>query len=229
MRRTFTIFLLSLVVVATGLMAAYALNRATPPSFHGTDLGPGMTAQDFTLATADGPVSLSDFRGQAVLMFFGYTHCPDVCPFTMAKLRLAMELLGDRSDGVQVLLVTVDPDLDTPDRLRDYVRAFNPSFLGLTGSRAALEAVTRAYGVYAGEAPPVPAERHAGHDDHADHGAHGDHAANADHEGHEMPPRLIDHTSQVFGIDRRGDYRLLWGTDVTADQIAEDVRQLLRL
>jgi protein SCO1 len=218
MRRTFTIFLLSLVMVVTGLMAAYALHRATPPTFHGTHLGPDMPAPDFTLDTADGPVSLSDFRGQAVLMFFGYTQCPDVCPFTMAKLRLALETLGDRSDQVQVLLITVDPDMDSPDRLRDYARAFNPSFLGLTGSRAALEEITQVYGVYAGEAPPPPAV------DDGDRGGH-DHAG---HGAHQLPPRLIDHTTQVFGIDRRGNYRLLWGSDVTADQIAEDVRQLLR-
>jgi protein SCO1 len=219
MRRTFTIFLLSLVVVVTGLMAAYVLHRATPPTFHGTHLGPDMPAPDFTLETADGPVSLSDFQGQAVLMFFGYTQCPDVCPFTMAKLRLALETLGDRSDQVQVLLITVDPDMDSPDRLRDYARAFNPSFLGLTGSRAALEEITQVYGVYAGEAPPPPAV------DDGDHGGH-DHAG---HGAHQLPPRLIDHTTHVFGIDRRGNYRLLWGSDVTADQIAEDVRQLLRL
>jgi protein SCO1 len=238
MRRTFTIFLLSLLVVVTGLTAAYALRRASPPSFHGTYLGPDMPAPDFTLDTAHGPVSLSDFRGQAVLMFFGYTHCPDVCPFTMAKLRLALETLGDRSDRVQVLLITVDPDLDTPDRLRDYVRAFNPSFLGLTGSRAALEEITQAYGVYAGEAPPVagpdPASQdgHGAHDGHDAHGGPDTHAAadpHAGHGAHRLPPRLIDHTTQVFGIDRRGRYRLLWGSDVTADQIAEDVRQLLRL
>jgi protein SCO1 len=232
MRRTFTIFLLSLVVVVTGLTAAYALRRASPPSFHGTYLGPDMPAPDFTLDSADGRVSLSDFRGQAVLMFFGYTQCPDVCPFTMAKLRLALETLGDRSDRVQVLLITVDPDLDTPDRLRDYVRAFNPSFLGLTGSRPALEEITRAYGVYAGEAPPAPAPdrpTHDGHDADAGHGARPAADPHADHGAHRLPPRLIDHTTQVFGIDRRGRYRLLWGSDVTADQIAEDVRQLLRL
>jgi protein SCO1 len=232
MRRTFTIFLLSLVVVVTGLVAAYALHRAAPPTFHGTHLGPGVPAPGFTLDTADGPVSLSDFRGQAVLMFFGYTQCPDVCPFTMAKLRLALETLGNRSDRVQVLLITVDPDMDSPDRLRDYARAFNPSFLGLTGSRAALEEITQAYGVYAGEAPPPPVVDdvdHGGHDGHAGHAAPGGHGAHAGHGAHQLPPRLIDHTTQVFGIDRRGNYRLLWGSDVTADQIAEDVWQLLRL
>jgi protein SCO1 len=240
MRRTFTIVLLGLLVVATGLTAAYALNRATPASFHGTHLGAGVPAHDFTLQSADGPVTLSDFRGQAVLMFFGYTHCPDVCPFTMAKLGLAMEVLGERSRDVQVLLVTVDPDLDTPERLGDYVRHFHPAFLGLTGSRARLEGITRAYGVYAGDAPPVAApsaaddDGHGGHDTPADPDAPAEPAAPADrdahagHGAHQPPPRLIDHTSQVFGIDRRGDYRLLWGTDVTADQIAEDVRQILR-
>lgn len=227
MRRTFTIVLSGLLVAATALMAAYAVDRAAPVSFHGTHLGAGVPAHDFTLESAAGPVSLSDFRGQAVLMFFGYTHCPDVCPFTMARLRLAMEVLGERSRDVQVLLVTVDPDLDTPERLGDYARHFDPSFIGLTGSRARLEEVTRAYGVHAGDAPPVTTPAADGDDGHAGH-AHSGHDAHSGDGAHHPPPRLIEHTSQVFGIDRRGDYRLLWGTDVTADQIAEDVRQILR-
>lgn len=204
---------LALTAVITASVAAYAVSRAVPPSFHGTDLGPGIVAHDFTLEdTRRQRVSLSDFRGQAVLMFFGYTHCPDVCPLTLGKLRLALEQVGDRARDVRVLLITVDPELDTPERMREYLANFDPAFVGLTGSRAELEVVTQAYGVYAGEAPPAPQDDpHAGHD------------------AHQPPPRLIDHTSQVFGIDRRGNFRVLWGSDVTADRIAEDVRQLLRL
>jgi protein SCO1 len=223
MQRNHLVALLALVAMATATMAAYALSRSVPPSFHGTDLGPGVVAQDFTLEdTRREQVSLSDFQGRAVLMFFGYTHCPDVCPLTLGKLRRALELVGDRARNVQVVLVTVDPEMDTPERMGEYLLNFDPDYVGLTGTRAQLEAVTQAYGVYAGEPQPVePAAHEAGHAGHGDaHAAHG---------AHRPPPRLIDHTSQVFGIDRRGHFRLLWGSDVTAEQIAEDVRQLLRL
>jgi protein SCO1 len=199
MQRTHLMSLLALVAVVTASMAAFVVSRSTSPTFHGTDLGPGIPAHEFTLQDTRGEAaSLSDFRGRPVLMFFGYTHCPDVCPLTLGKLRLALEQAGERARAVQVLLVTVDPEMDTADRMREYLSNFDPGFVGLTGTRAELEAVTRAYGVYAGEAHP-PA------------------------------PRLIDHTSQVFGIDRRGNFRLLWGSDVTAEQIAEDIQKLLKL
>jgi protein SCO1 len=215
MQRTQILPLVALLAALTATVAAYGVYRSTPPSFHGTDLGPGIPAQDFTLAAADrGDVSLSDFQGRAVLMFFGYTHCPDVCPLTLDRLRRALEMVGEPRRDVQVLLVTVDPEMDTPHRLREYLQNFDLSFVGLSGTRSQLEAVTQAYGVYAGEAPPVE------DDEHAAHAGHGD---------HRPPPRLIDHTSQVFGIDRKGNFRLLWGGDATAEQIAEDVRALLRL
>jgi protein SCO1 len=217
MQRSLTVFLLGALLSITALMVAYTVFSSPPRPFHGTHLGPGISAHDFTLEAHEGAVSLSDFRGQAVLMFFGYTQCPDVCPITMGKLRRTVELLGDRGRDVQVLLVTVDPEMDTPARLREFLDNFDPSFVGLTGSRDQLEAVTRAYGVYAGEPQDPPAG--AGHD----HGAHGDHGAGR------PPPRLIDHTSQVFGISRRGEFRMLWGGEVSADDIAEDVRRLLRM
>lgn len=220
MQRSHILPLVALLAVFTASLAAYGVYRSIPPSFHGTHLGPGIPAQDFTLEAADrGDVSLSDFRGRAVLMFFGYTHCPDVCPLTLDRLRRALEQVGEPRRDVQVLLVTVDPEMDTPHRLREYLQNFDLSFVGLSGTREQLEAVTQAYGVYAGEAPPV-AEDHAAHGDHSEHAGHGE---------HRPPPRLIDHTSQVFGIDRTGNFRLLWGGEVTAEQIAEDIRALLRL
>jgi protein SCO1 len=212
--------LFAFLALATASMAAYALTRTAPPPFHGTDLGPGITAPAFTLEAADrGAVSLSDFEGRAVLMFFGYTQCPDVCPVSLAKLRLAMEQLGDRRRDVQVLLITVDPEMDSPHRMREYLQHFDLAFVGLSGEREELERVAAAYGVYMGELQePEPVD--AAVDPHAGHGGHG---------AHRLPPRIIDHTSHVFGIDRRGNFRLLWGSDATADQIAEDVRRLIRL
>jgi protein SCO1 len=224
MRRIRVLPVLAAVAALAATVAATALFRAEPPSFHGTDLGPGVVAPDFELEAAErGRVSLSSFRGRAVLMFFGYTHCPDVCPLTMGKLRRALELVGDRAGDVQVLLVTVDPDVDSPERMRQFLLNFDPSFIGLTGTRPELEAVAGMYGAYMGQAPETPAP--AAHHHHGPAADGGPEAATAT----PPTPRLIDHTSQVFGIDRRGSFRLLWGSEATAEQIAEDVGRLLRL
>lgn len=192
--------LIPIALVLVAAAAAVALPRLRPPVFHATDLGAAATVRDFTLEAADrGPVGLSDFRGRVVLLFFGYTSCPDICPTTMAKLRNVMERLGEKRRDVAVILITTDPAVDTPHRLREYVQAFNPGFVGLGGEPAELAEVARSYGAWAGEPHDAGAER------------------------------MIPHTPHVFGIDRDGRFRLLWSPDLTAEQIAEDVRGLLRL
>ncbi|MBW3553285.1 MAG: SCO family protein [Gemmatimonadetes bacterium] len=214
----------------TGLLAAlgagYAVTRLQPPSFHGTDLGPSSVARDFMLEAADrGPVRLSDYRGRVVLLFFGYTSCPDICPVTMARLRRVVEGLGDRRSDVQVILVTVDPAVDTPAKLREYVQSFDPGFVGLGGERATLAAVAADFGAWAGEAEDeaaVAPEAHAGHEGHEER------AGGAAPASAVAAARMIPHTSHIFGIDRSGAFRVLWAPDLTAEQIAEDVRGLLR-
>jgi protein SCO1/2 len=91
--------------------------------------------------------TLSSQRGKVVLLFFGYTNCPDECPLTMAHLKLAMQSLGERSKDVQVVMVTTDPVRDTPQALKDFMAHFNPSFLGLTGPLGDLQEAWRGYGV----------------------------------------------------------------------------------
>jgi protein SCO1/2 len=93
------------------------------------------------------PYRLSDQRGGIVLVFFGYTHCPDVCPLTMARLRQVFEMLGSQSRDVQVLFVTTDPARDTPEQLDSFLKNFNPEFIGLTGTREELQKVWGDYGV----------------------------------------------------------------------------------
>ncbi|HUE77443.1 MAG TPA: SCO family protein [Longimicrobiales bacterium] len=214
----------ALVLMAVAATAAVVVSRLAPPSFHGTDLGPSSEPRDFTLQEADrGDVRLSDFRGRAVLLFFGYTSCPDICPITMSKLQRAMEWVGDRRRDARVILVTVDPTVDTPFRLRDYVQRFDPEFVGLGGERSELAEVARSFGAWAGEperAPASPSGAHAGHATGPDVAADGSTGAAA---------RLIPHTSHVFGLDRDGRLRILWGPELTAEQIAEDLRGLLRL
>ncbi|HUG41722.1 MAG TPA: SCO family protein [Longimicrobiales bacterium] len=207
------VMVLVLVLVAAG--AAVTLPRLRPSTFNGTALPASSPAHDFTLESDRGPVSLAGFRGRAVLLFFGYTSCPDICPTTMAKLRQVTEGLGEERRDVQVILVTVDPAVDTPHRLREYVRAFDPGFIGLGGERAELAEVARSFGAWGGEPQQAPAPAAPSHEGH---GAPGP-----------GPERIIPHTSHVFGLDRDGRFRLLWSPDLTAEQIADDVRGLLRL
>jgi protein SCO1 len=103
---------------------------------------------DFTLTSHEGNnFSLSDARGKVVLMLFGFTHCPDVCPDTLAKVNVAMKKLGSRADQVQPLFISVDLERDTPEKLAAYVRHFDPRLLGLTGSREQIDRVVDQYRV----------------------------------------------------------------------------------
>jgi len=144
-RRFLLVALLILFLLAGAIGAAILAQR---PAYRGVLYDPPQPAPDFTLLTAGGrQVSLSDFRGRVVLLFFGYTTCPDVCPTTLAILRQVRADLGDAANRLQVLYVTVDPDRDTPDRVQEYVSFFDPSFIGLSGDLSVLEETWAAYGV----------------------------------------------------------------------------------
>ena len=107
------------------------------------------SAPDFNLTSQDGrQVSLSDFKGEAVLLFFGYTHCPDICPLTMSTMDKVIDNLGESADRVQVLFITVDPERDSPGRLMSYIPYYNESFIGLTGSPEQIKSVADEYNVF---------------------------------------------------------------------------------
>ena len=144
------------------------------------------------------PRTLADFRGKVVLVNFGYTQCPDVCPTTLADLAAALKKLGAEASQVQVLFVTVDPKRDKPELLRQYLPAFDPSFLGLYGDEDATKKVTRDFKVYAQERPGRTAETYT-----------------------------VDHAAQTFVFDRQGKLRLVMGYGMAPDAIASDVRLLL--
>ena len=140
--------------VLLGLLAAAAVAgplagcERGQPRFRASDITGTSFGGDFALTDHHGQArTLADFRGKAVVMFFGYTHCPDVCPTTLAELAEAMRRLGRDATRVQVLFVTVDPERDTPELLRNYVPAFDPSFLGLYGDAAALERTAKDFKV----------------------------------------------------------------------------------
>ena len=153
----------------------------------------------FSLTNQDGrPVSAEDFRGKVVLLYFGYTNCPDVCPTTLARLDRAVESLGSGAARVRVLFVSVDPARDTAAVLKRYVSAFGPEVVGLRGDGAALDTLIRRYRVTYHREPPDARGYYA-----------------------------VDHSSAVFIFDRDGDARLLAEESSPTKAIAADLRRLL--
>jgi len=119
------------------------------PKFKSTDITGVDYGKVLELADTSGRVRhLADFRGKAVVLFFGFTHCPDVCPTTLADLAGVMKALGPDADRVQVLFITVDPERDTPEALSQYVHAFDPRFIGLRGDPAATQRVAKDFKIY---------------------------------------------------------------------------------
>jgi protein SCO1 len=195
----------SLAIVALGgvvivlLLFIYGPLRGAP-SFHGTPWDPPQEASDFELTDhAGNPTRLSDFRGRTVLLFFGFVNCPDVCPLTLTRLSRVLDDLDPDASRVEVLLVTVDPERDTPEALAEYVSAFGPHVTGLTADSATLAGVRESFHAHA--------------------------ASHPDHEGH----RMVTHTTQVFGIDRGGRIRVLISPEFELDRVRADVRTLMRL
>ena len=119
------------------------------PKFKSTDITGADYAKALELSDTSGRVRrLEDFRGKAVVVFFGFTHCPDVCPTTLADLAGVMKSLGSDAERVQVLFITVDPERDTPRELADYVHAFDPRFIALRGDLAATQRVAKDFKIY---------------------------------------------------------------------------------
>ena len=163
MRRSALFAAVALSALALGAGVALWSGKLNPPKGY-----PGLGG-DFTLQSANGPVSLSDFRGKAVLLYFGYTFCPDVCPTTLATISAALqELPADQRGRVQVIMISVDPERDTPERLADYVRYFDPSFIGLTGTPDQLAQVLKQYRAVAVKVPNEKDPEHYA----MDHSAH---------------------------------------------------------
>ncbi|WP_456376996.1 SCO family protein [Thiolapillus sp.] len=141
MKTFFRIFLILLALTAT--VHAWSLFSSS-----GEERYPGMGG-DFTLQSAQGEISLKDFRGQVVLMYFGYTSCPDVCPTSLGALSAALKKLGDKEmEQIQPLFVSVDPARDSVEKLREYSRYFHPKMIGATADLNYLQALANRYGAY---------------------------------------------------------------------------------
>ncbi|HEY0017656.1 MAG TPA: SCO family protein [Longimicrobium sp.] len=205
------------VMAATVVAAGIAAAPRPAPRFHGTTYTEAAPAADFALTDHDGrAVSLRSYRGAPVLLFFGYTHCPDVCPLTLDRLTRALRSAGDVAKDVRILLVTLDPARDTPAALKTYAARFGPAVIGLTGDSAGLAKARAGYGAYVADVPAQPAAGHA-------------------HEGHGAPPASTVqalktvHSGVVYGIDRRGNLQVVITEGAPVEQVADDVRTLARL
>ena len=144
---------LTAMVLATTL-AACGKSEAKLQDIHGVDLSGTTFGDGFQLKDADGNVrTLQDFEGKVVMMFFGFTQCPDVCPTALVNATQIKSLLGEKGDDLQVVFITVDPERDTPEVLREYTQAFDPSFIGLYGSPEETAEVAKAYRVYYAKVP----------------------------------------------------------------------------
>ena len=147
-RRRFLHRLCASALVPSGATLLAACGEAKP-QFKAVDLTGAEYARDFQLVDHNGqPRSLKDFRGKAVVLFFGYTQCPDVCPTTMAEVAEAKRLLGADGARVQGLFVTLDPERDTPEVLKAYMENFDPGFLALRGTPEQLAALAKEYKIY---------------------------------------------------------------------------------
>jgi protein SCO1/2 len=182
------------------LLAALLAGCSSPdaPKFRSTDITGADFGKELALTGHDGkPRTLADFRGKAVVLFFGFTHCPDVCPTTLADAAGAMKKLGKDAERVQVVMVTVDPERDTPEVLSKYVPAFDPRFLGLYGDAAATQRAAKEFKIFY--------EKRKAGDSYS-----------------------VDHSGQSYVIDPQGRLRLFVRHDRIAQDLAEDLRVLLR-
>lgn len=135
---------LAVPILATGLAGCQR-----SPTFHATDISQATYGKDFELRAPDGRVRhLSDFKGKVVMLIFGFTQCPDICPTALGRAATAKALLGPRASQLQVLFVTVDPERDAPELLRQFTTAFHPDFLGLHGTIDQVDAVAKEFKVF---------------------------------------------------------------------------------
>lgn len=188
---------------AAALVAALLVLAACSggaPSFRNADVTGAQFGRDFALTGHDGaPRTLAAFRGKAVVVFFGFTHCPDVCPTALSTLVEAKRLLGADGARVQGLFVTIDPERDTPQLLAAYVPAFDPSFVGLYGDAAATEKVAKEFKVLYRKVPGATPETYT-----------------------------MDHSAGMFVFDPQGRLRLFVSHGAGAQALADDLRTLLR-
>ncbi len=195
--RNYLLFGITMILGLVALLTTQVLGQSY--TFKGSLIEPPLPAEDFSLKDQYGrPFRLSDHRGEVVLIFFGYTYCPDVCPVTLADFRQIKAQLGAGAEKVKFVFITVDPERDTPERIAEHLANFDSTFVGLTGDPADLQAVWDAYGVYAEKAAAGSASSY-----------------------------LVDHTARVYVVDVGGNLRLTYAFGTESQVMAQDVAHLM--
>jgi protein SCO1 len=188
------------VLFLGALLAALAVYEFSISNrLHGEVIEPPKLMPDFTLQSTKGPVSLSDFRGRVIVLYFGYTSCPDLCPTTLALLNQAVDALKDKAKDVQVVFISVDWKRDTPETLEKYTAHFNGNFLGLTGTQAQIDSVTNDFGIFYLLNLP-------------------------DKNGFYS----VDHTASIRVLDRQGRLAVIWPYDTQPSEMASDLQVILK-
>lgn len=168
-------------------------------AFNHTDITGSEFGRDFQLTDHHGqPRSLADFKGRVVAVFFGFTHCPDICPSTLAEMKLVRDALGPDGERLQVLFITLDPERDTPELLAQYVPAFHPSFLGLYGDVERTAETAQAFKVFYQKVPGSSPDNYS-----------------------------MDHTAASYVYDPEGRLRLYVRGGMGPDALTHDIRLLL--
>jgi cytochrome oxidase Cu insertion factor (SCO1/SenC/PrrC family) len=195
--------------IAAGLLAGALAALALLPGarealLSGTSMpsaGRALVGGPFTLTDHTGKrVTEADFRGKFMLVFFGFTFCPDVCPSGLQVISAALDKLGPRAERVVPIFVTIDPERDTPEQMAMYVKSFHPRLIGLTGTPAEIEAITKAYRVYAKKVPDPKSS--AGY--------------------------TMDHSSIIYVIGPDGAYRTHFTHATSVDALTEGLSKMLR-
>jgi protein SCO1 len=185
------------------LCFALAVGAAENPALRSGVFDPPRRAPDFSLRGSDGSdFKLSRYRGKVIALGFGYTHCPGVCPTTLAFLAKARQKLGAAGKEFQIVYVTVDPERDNEERLRKFLASFDPTFVGATGTPQQLAQVRKEYGISVSDKMFLDAQPRSNY--------------------------FLDHSSFVYLIDRAGELRAMMPFGVTVDDIEHDAQALLR-
>jgi len=166
--------------------------------YQGTALGPSAIGGPFKLIDENGkPITDQDMKGRPFLVFFGYRHCPDICPTTLFEMSEVMRALGNDADRIGALFITVDPERDTPEGMKDYLSSFDPHLRGATGDPKAIDAVEKAYRVYAKKVPT----------DNGDYS--------------------MDHTALVYLMDKQGRFVAPFKLNRKPEEAAADLRKYM--
>ena len=185
-------------ILAVALMIVVVFRK--PYTFNGTVIDPPLPVEDFVLQTGNNEsFRLSEQSGKITLLFFGYTNCPDVCPTTFAEFKQVYKKLGDDAQNVRFVMVTADPERDTPNQISEFIRFFNPVFVGLSGERSELEKVYKEFSIFVEKQESGSA---------------------ADY--------LVSHTANVFVLDQNKNLRITFPYGTSANDMTDEIIQLLK-